>query len=264
MRPSQGKIQILTFEDLRNEYPDIKFISVEGPSGSGKSTLSTCLAKGLNGIVISLERIAVYDFIIACPMISKKITGKEFDPKKDNVVEYCFKYFLASSKNYINLIEAYQFHAEKNFCSVVQNLKNPRNALVQYAQNYETMRSSRTNIVYTTRESGSNNIVVDFSPILKEMLKHLSFKVGITAPRYKRELAYWRREGEMSTEMKKYMAQAFLTMAEVEEKFCANRENDFYFDNTEYNSQTMQHFSDKVCATIRQHGPLKVGTYGTC
>ena len=251
--PTKEKIIISKYADLKNEYPDTKFISVEGPAGAGKSTLSRYLAKNLKGIVIPLEIIGNYDFIIAYPTITRKITGKEFNPQKDNVVEYLFKYILATTQIYKNFLKARQLHTEKNFCFVVQNIKNPKNTLAQYAQSYETMGNSRTSIISATIESESNYIVVDSSPIPKEMLKHLTFKVGIGAPRPKRELAFWKREGDMSPEKREYMAQAFLSIAEVEEEFCNDRKYDFYLDNTEYDQQTMQRFSDETCNVIRSY-----------
>lgn len=250
---------IESFKDIRNEYPDTKFISTgNAPIAAGKTLFAMNLAEATNGFSLSLDRFLFAEFCKAEPEIVKKITG--VDPKiyEGNIDKYIFDNVLLKKKFYENYLMVAEKFIEKNTCAKIQEvIKNPKKFTKTKGINF-TPAYKDTEIVFGTPLSKPDKIILDLSPMPESIQKSSTALYDINVPQAARVLAFIQREladyrGKITPKLIKALTHRVMNVTKVEEKILDTRpKGDFEFNNSEHSLEKMKQKINEISEQLRE------------
>ena len=242
------KFLISRFADLRNEYPETVFSTVSGPCGSGKTRFAKLLAKESRGFSISLDAVAVGEFMSQNISLVEKIANKKFDPVKDDRGAWFVANILDSEEKFFDYMQCANRFIEKNLCRIVQELKT--NSAIQYGQDIENKNFAATDTLFATPQSTNNRIFIEMSPLPKEIVDTADNAVSIWAERSERQKRWIEREGAISPNEIEQIKRVFCVATNVEEQLLKNFRSDFYFNNTKRDPELMQMKANSIANEI--------------
>ena len=186
----------LTFQKLVKSYPDTRFIAVCGFSGSGKTVFTKALTRELNGYGITLDKIAVWDFMNDNPKIMKKITGIHFNPQKITANDYLFEIILQNANYSLSFFTESAPYLEHHLCSTIEQIILHKNNLpLSFPHHNDSTQSSKAESFFGTTQSTANNIILDYALFPPQILNTTQYAIEIVVPEKERTARFTSREG---------------------------------------------------------------------